>query len=152
MAPANQTKERSVHELFAGAFFRNKSSIYVNRACFPKEKHQNSQKWAKFMNFSFWPLLWFGLPGRLLTVFAGARIHAPHVFAPKLISPTYFYVLASGMREYSHCIHTDRGGKDGNTCLRRCEYIFFRHIIPQKYIFLYLRECEYRPHMHSRKN
>ena len=39
---------------------------YVNRACFPKEKHQNSQKWAKFMNFSFWPFLWFGLPGRLL--------------------------------------------------------------------------------------
>ena len=37
----------------------------MNRACFPKEKHQNSQKWAKFMNFSFWPFLWFGLPGRL---------------------------------------------------------------------------------------
>ena len=40
----------------------------VNRACFPKEKHQNSQ-WAKFMNFSFWPFLWFGLPGRLLRNF-----------------------------------------------------------------------------------
>ena len=39
---------------------------FVNRACFPKEKHQNSQKWAKFMNFLFWPFLWFGLPGRLL--------------------------------------------------------------------------------------
>ena len=39
----------------------------VNRACFPEEKHQNSQKWAKFMNFSFCPFLWFGLPGRLLT-------------------------------------------------------------------------------------
>ena len=38
----------------------------MNRACFPHEKHQNSQKWAKFMNFSFWPCLWFGLPGRLL--------------------------------------------------------------------------------------
>ena len=38
----------------------------VNRAWFLKEKHQNSQKWAKFMNFSFWPFLWFGLPGRLL--------------------------------------------------------------------------------------
>ena len=38
----------------------------VNRACFPKEKHQNSQKWAKFMNFSFWPFMWFGFPGRLL--------------------------------------------------------------------------------------
>ena len=22
------------------------------------KKHQNSQKWAKFMNFSFWPFLW----------------------------------------------------------------------------------------------
>ena len=39
----------------------------VNRACFPKEKHPNSQKWAKFMNFAFWPFFWFGLPGRLLT-------------------------------------------------------------------------------------
>ena len=57
VAPANQTKERSVHELFTGAFW-NKSSI-VNRACFPEEKHQNSQKWAKFMNYSFGPF--FGL-------------------------------------------------------------------------------------------
>ena len=40
----------------------------VNRACFPKGKHQNSQKRAKFMNFSFWPFLWFGLLGRLLKV------------------------------------------------------------------------------------
>ena len=38
----------------------------VNRTCFPKEKRQNSQKWAKFMNFSFWPFLWFGSLGRLL--------------------------------------------------------------------------------------
>ena len=37
----------------------------MNRACFPKEKHQNSQKWAKFMNFLFWLFLWFGLPGPL---------------------------------------------------------------------------------------
>ena len=65
VAPANQTKERPVHELFAGAF-RNKSSICEFRACFPKEKHQNSQKWVKFMNFSFWPFLFFGLPGRPL--------------------------------------------------------------------------------------
>ena len=37
-------------------------------SCFVSKgkKHQNSQKWAKFMNFSFWPFLWFGLPGRLL--------------------------------------------------------------------------------------
>ena len=38
----------------------------VNRACFPKGKYQNSRKWAKFMNFSFWPFLWFCFPGRLL--------------------------------------------------------------------------------------
>ena len=33
----------------------------VNRASFPKEKHQNSQKWAKFMNFSVLALslVWF---------------------------------------------------------------------------------------------
>ena len=41
---------------------------YVNRACFPKEKHQNSLKnGAKFMSFLFWPFLWFRLPGRLLS-------------------------------------------------------------------------------------
>ena len=38
----------------------------MNRACSPKDKHQNSQKWAKFMNFLFWPSLLFGLQGRLL--------------------------------------------------------------------------------------
>ena len=31
-------------------------------------KHQDSKKKAKFMNFSFWPFLWFGLPGRLLSI------------------------------------------------------------------------------------
>ena len=51
----------------------------VNRACFPKEKHQNSQKWAKFMNFSFWPFLWFGLPVRLLK-------NADVSFSPKTIA------------------------------------------------------------------
>ena len=45
----------------------------VNCACFPKEKHQNSQKWAKFMNFSFRPFLWFGLPGWLLRENRGKR-------------------------------------------------------------------------------
>ena len=61
MAPANQTKERSVHELFTGHSGTKVQCEF--RACFPKEKHQNSQKWAKFMNFSFSPFLWFGLPG-----------------------------------------------------------------------------------------
>ena len=66
VTPANRTKERSVHELFPGAF-RNKSSRCEYRACFPKENTQEfTKKWAKFMNFSFWPFLWFGLPGRLL--------------------------------------------------------------------------------------
>ena len=64
VAPANRTKERTVHELFRRGIPEQKFN--VNRTCFPKEKHQNSQKWAKFMNFSFWPFLWFGLSGRLL--------------------------------------------------------------------------------------
>ena len=38
----------------------------VNCACFPRDKHPNSQKRVKFMNFPFRPFLWFGLPGRLL--------------------------------------------------------------------------------------
>ena len=44
-------KKRPVHELFPGAFLNKKFN--VNRACFPKEKHQNPQKCAKFINFSF---------------------------------------------------------------------------------------------------
>ena len=58
-----KTTERPVHELFAGAFRKTKVR-YVNRACFPREKHQNShQKNGReiFMNFSFCPLslVWF---------------------------------------------------------------------------------------------
>ena len=30
---------------------------------FLRKKHQNSRKWAKFMDSSFWPFLWFGLSG-----------------------------------------------------------------------------------------
>ena len=61
VAPANQRKVSSFHTGIPEQKFN------VNCACFPKEKHQNSQKWAKqLMNFSFWPFLWFGLPGRLL--------------------------------------------------------------------------------------
>ena len=45
MAPANQTKERSVHELRRGI---SEQKFNVNRACFPEEKHQNSQRRAKF--------------------------------------------------------------------------------------------------------
>ena len=39
----------------------------VNRACFPKENTRITKR-AKFMNFSFWLFLWFGLPGRLLII------------------------------------------------------------------------------------
>ena len=59
VALANQTKERSVHELFTGAF-RNKFN--VNRACFAKEKHQNSQKNGRNSNELFvlaLSLVWF---------------------------------------------------------------------------------------------
>ena len=59
-------QKKSVHELFAGAF-RNKSSICEFRACFPKENTRIFTKMGEIhMNFSFWPFLWFGLPGRLL--------------------------------------------------------------------------------------
>ena len=49
---------------FAGAFWNKKSMWIV--LVFLRKKHQNSQKCAKFMNSSFWPFLWFGLPGRAL--------------------------------------------------------------------------------------
>ena len=65
LAPVNQTKKSQFMNFSQGHSLTKVR--YVNRACFPKEKHQNLQKWAKFMNFSFWPFLWFGLPGRLLT-------------------------------------------------------------------------------------
>ena len=42
---------------FTGAF-RNKSSMWIVLVI-QRKKRQNSQKWAKFMNFSFWPFLWF---------------------------------------------------------------------------------------------
>ena len=37
---------------------------YVNRACFPKEKHTriHTKMGEIHMNFSFWPFLWLGLP------------------------------------------------------------------------------------------
>ena len=48
VAPANQTKERPVHELFKGALRNQKFD--VNRACLPKEKQARfAKKWAKFI-------------------------------------------------------------------------------------------------------
>ena len=54
----------SKHELFAGANL-NQSSMWIV-LFLPDEKHWNSHKRAKFMNFSCRPFVWFGLPGRLL--------------------------------------------------------------------------------------
>ena len=39
----------------------------------------------------------------------------PHVFAPKLIPPKYFYVLAPGMCEHRHYINTEGKGQSANT-------------------------------------
>ena len=45
------------------------TKVQCESCLFSWGKHQNSQKWAKFMNFLFLPFLWFGLPGRLLNWF-----------------------------------------------------------------------------------
>ena len=74
------------------------TKVQCESCLFPKEKHQNSPKWAKFMNFSFWPFLWFGLPGRLLSfsffsfydnnllqtwgIARRPRLHGPHAKLP----------------------------------------------------------------------
>ena len=54
--------ERPVHELFAGGIPEQKFAMWIVlvKPCFPKEKHQNSQKRAKFIwTFHFDPF--FGL-------------------------------------------------------------------------------------------
>ena len=65
---ARQTKPKKGQ--FMRTFHRGicpEQKFNVNRACFPKGKTPEfTKKWAKFMNFSFWPFLWFGLPGRLV--------------------------------------------------------------------------------------
>ena len=67
----------------------------MNRACFPKEKHQNSQKWANFMNFSFWPFLWFGLPGRLLKMDAAVWGGQTAGGSPKVLARIAFCEMLS---------------------------------------------------------
>ena len=67
----------------------------MNRACLPKEKHQkiHRKNRAKFMNFSFWPFIWFGLPGRLLILsqgFSGVHSRKKYLFFP------WFSLLLSG--------------------------------------------------------
>ena len=47
-----------------------------------KKTPEFSQKWAKFMNFSFWPFLWFGLLGRLLTFANAAALHRGQTKSP----------------------------------------------------------------------
>ena len=63
VAPANQKKGQFV------SFSQGHSGTKVQcESCsFSQGKTPEfTQKWAKFMNFPFWPFLWFGLPGRLL--------------------------------------------------------------------------------------
>ena len=55
--PGKPNQRKASSWTFRGGIPEQK--LDVNHACFPKEKHQNSQKWAKFMNFLFWPFLYF---------------------------------------------------------------------------------------------
>ena len=57
VAPANQTKERSVHELFAGAF-RNKSSMWIVLVFLRKNTRIHKKGWNSWI-FRFGPF--FGL-------------------------------------------------------------------------------------------
>ena len=50
VTPANQTKERPVMNFSWG---QTGTKIQCESRLFSQGKHQNSQKWAKFMNFSF---------------------------------------------------------------------------------------------------
>ena len=95
VAPANQTKEGQFMNFSQGHSGQKK--FKVNRACFPKEKHQNSQKWAKFMNFSFWPYLWFVRKILVSVNFLSA------ILGPEMAAPIYgktmsinFLVLGGG--------------------------------------------------------
>ena len=67
VAPANQTKKSQFMNFLQG---RSGTKVQCESCLFSQGKaHQNSQEWAKFMNFSFWPFLWSGLLGRLLIEF-----------------------------------------------------------------------------------
>ena len=73
VAPANQTKARPVHELFLGAF-RNRSSQCESCLFSRGKTPEFTKKRAKFMNFSFWPFLWFALPGQLLIIWVSSTL------------------------------------------------------------------------------
>ena len=97
VAPANQTKERSVHELFASAF-RNKSSKCESCLFSQGKTPEFTQKWAKFMNFSYWPFFWFGLPGRLLRLQKDSNFRDTNISA-KIFGPNFFGApLVMGVR------------------------------------------------------
>ena len=49
----------------------------------------------------------------------------PHVFAPKVIPPKYFYVLAPGMCEYRHYINTEGRGQSANTYFKNNSSKYF---------------------------
>ena len=69
--PANQTKKWSVHELFRKGHSGTKvQSCLSSSGKTPEFSLKNGRK--IHMNFTFWPFLWFGLPGRLL-IWGGTR-------------------------------------------------------------------------------
>ena len=51
------------------------TKVQCESCLFSQGKTPEFTKRAKFMNFSFWPFLWFGLLGRLLTVWRGLQNH-----------------------------------------------------------------------------
>ena len=65
VTPANPRKKGQFINFSRG---QTGTKVRCESRLFSQEKRQNSKKWAKFMNFSFWPFLWFALPGRLLNM------------------------------------------------------------------------------------
>ena len=60
-----------------------------------KEKHPSSQKKVKFMNFSFWPLCWFGLLGRLLTKGPFRTKNAAAFESVGFLLPPQFFIVCT---------------------------------------------------------
>ena len=82
------------------------------------------------------------------------RIHKLHAFAPKWIPAKDSYVLASGVREYSHCIHTEGGGEGANTLFEKVATALRLHIwktIPQKDFPVFARVRMQAPHILTQK-
>ena len=68
VAPANQTKRSQFMNFSQG---RCGTKVQCESCFFRRENNTriHQKMGEKFMNFSFWPFLWFGLPGRLLIFF-----------------------------------------------------------------------------------